>query len=62
MPSELDPDRGARVVMALLHGFVLQYTAFGLDDTAGFTRDVRIAFSEAGLLRDHRRTPGGSAR
>jgi AcrR family transcriptional regulator len=54
VPAELDPDRGARVVMALLHGFVLQYTAFGLDDTAGFTRDVRIALSDAGLLRKQR--------
>ncbi|MDJ0382370.1 TetR/AcrR family transcriptional regulator [Streptomyces sp. G-G2] len=42
VPTELDPDRGARVVMALLHGFVLQYTAFGLDDTAGFTHDLRV--------------------
>ncbi|MEO3825649.1 TetR/AcrR family transcriptional regulator [Actinomadura sp. B10D3] len=54
VPADLDPDRGARVVMALLHGFVLQYTTFGLDDTAGFTRDVRIALNDAGLLRDHR--------
>ncbi|MEA5365508.1 helix-turn-helix domain-containing protein [Amycolatopsis sp., V23-08] len=54
VPAELDPDRGARIVMALLHGFVLQYTAFGLDDTAGFTRDVRIALGDAGLLRKQR--------
>ncbi|HEY3748367.1 MAG TPA: hypothetical protein VGL80_04135 [Pseudonocardiaceae bacterium] len=54
MPTELDPDRGARVVMALLHGFVLQDTAFGLDDPAGFTRDVRFVLSDAGLLRDDR--------
>lgn len=54
VPTELNPDRGARVVMALLHGFVLQYTAFGLDDTASFVRDVRTTLSDAGLLRDHR--------
>ncbi|MFG1641232.1 TetR/AcrR family transcriptional regulator [Amycolatopsis sp. NPDC049252] len=54
VPADLDPDRGARIVMALLHGFVLQYTAFGLDDTAGFTRDVRIALGDAGLLRKQR--------
>ena len=54
VPSELDPGRGARVVMALLHGFVLQHTAFGLDDIAGFTRDVRVVLSDAGLLRDQR--------
>ncbi|WP_214322902.1 TetR/AcrR family transcriptional regulator [Nonomuraea sediminis] len=53
VPPELDPDRGARVVMALLHGFVLQYTAFGLDDTAGFTHDVRVILSDAGLIRGH---------
>jgi len=39
--AALDPDGGARVVMALLHGFVLQRTAFGLDDAAGFAQDVR---------------------
>lgn len=54
VPAELDPDRGARVVMALLHGFVLQHTAFALEDTAAFIRDVRIALSDAGLLRDLR--------
>ncbi|AHH18234.1 putative transcriptional regulator, TetR family [Nocardia nova SH22a] len=54
VPAELDPDRGARVVMALLHGFVLQHAAFGLTDTAGFADDVRVALDDAGLLRDHR--------
>ncbi|PPK63715.1 TetR/AcrR family transcriptional regulator [Actinokineospora auranticolor] len=54
VPSELDPARGARVVMALLHGFVLQYTAFGLDDIEGFTREVRVLLNDAGLLRDPR--------
>jgi AcrR family transcriptional regulator len=51
VPAELDPDRGARVVMALLHGFVLQRAAFGLDDTAGFAHDVRVALNGAGVLR-----------
>ncbi len=54
VPPELDPDRGARVVMALLHGFVLQRTAFGLDDPAGFAADVRAAVSDSGLLRADR--------
>lgn len=49
VPAELDPDRGARVVMALLHGFILQRTAFGLDDAAGFARDVRVVLSGAGI-------------
>lgn len=52
VPAELDPERGARVVMALLHGFVLQRTAFGLDDPAGFADDVRAVAREAGLLPD----------
>ncbi|GAA2066474.1 hypothetical protein GCM10009801_12970 [Streptomyces albiaxialis] len=52
VPATLDPDRGARVVMALLHGFVLQHTAFGLDDITAFTRDVRIALNDTGLLRE----------
>jgi hypothetical protein len=50
VPAELDPDRGTRVVMALLHGFVLQRTAFGLDDAAGFTHDVRAILTDAGVL------------
>ncbi|NKY47265.1 TetR/AcrR family transcriptional regulator [Nocardia cerradoensis] len=54
VPTELDPDRGARVVMALLHGFVLQHAAFGLTDTAGFADDVRVVLNDAGLLRHHR--------
>ncbi|MFJ9341988.1 TetR family transcriptional regulator C-terminal domain-containing protein [Streptomyces sp. NPDC101733] len=53
VPAELDPDRGARVVLALLHGFVLQYTAFGLEDTAGFMHDLRVLLSDTGLLRGH---------
>lgn len=48
VPSGLDPERGTRVLIALLHGFVLQRTAFGLTDTAGFVEDVRTGL--AGLL------------
>jgi AcrR family transcriptional regulator len=51
VPIELDPERGSRVVMALLHGFVLQRVAFGLDDAAGFTQDVRFALADTGDLR-----------
>lgn len=38
----LDPVRGSRVIVALLHGFILQRTAFGLDDCEGFVQDIRI--------------------
>lgn len=38
---DIDPERSARVVMALLHGFVLQRVAFGLTDVRGFAEDVR---------------------
>ncbi|MFK0143385.1 TetR/AcrR family transcriptional regulator [Streptomyces murinus] len=37
----VDPDRGARVVMGLLHGFLLQRVAFGLTDTTGFSDDLQ---------------------
>ncbi|MBB4683450.1 TetR/AcrR family transcriptional regulator [Amycolatopsis jiangsuensis] len=37
----VEPERGARVVMGLLHGFLLQRVAFDLTDTAGFTDDIR---------------------
>ncbi len=40
VPADLDPDNGARVVMALLPGFILQRQAFGLDDVDGFVRAV----------------------
>jgi AcrR family transcriptional regulator len=45
VPATLDPDRGARVVMGLLHGFLLQRVAFGLTDTAGLAADLH-----AGLI------------
>ena len=47
VPPALDPEHGARVIMALLHGFLLQRVAFDLDDRddrddiAGFVRAVR---------------------
>lgn len=50
VPGEVDPDRGARIVIALLHGFLLQRTAFGLDDTLGFTHDIRALLDGAGLI------------
>ncbi|WP_217165236.1 TetR/AcrR family transcriptional regulator [Streptomyces sp. AC512_CC834] len=61
VPAELDPDRGSRVVMALLHGFVLQRTAFGLEDTAGFAHEVRLALRDASVLKlnEDRRPDGG---
>jgi AcrR family transcriptional regulator len=42
VPLTVDPERGARVIMALLHGFLLQRVAFDLDDVAGFVADVRV--------------------
>ena len=44
VPVEIDADRTARVVMALLHGFVLQRVAFDLGGIAGFVEDVRTLF------------------
>ena len=38
VPVDLDAEYGARVLMALLHGFLLQRVAFDLDDTDGFAR------------------------
>jgi AcrR family transcriptional regulator len=45
----LDVDRATRVVMTLLHGFVLQRTAFGLADPHGFLDDIDLVFAEAGI-------------
>jgi AcrR family transcriptional regulator len=55
---ELNPDRGARIVMALLHGFIVQRTAFGLADTAGFARDVQVLLADAGVLSHRPLEPG----
>ncbi len=44
---DLDPDDGARVVMALLPGFILQKEAFGLDDVDGFVRAVHLLLDRA---------------
>jgi AcrR family transcriptional regulator len=45
VPLEVEPERGARVVMGLLHGFMLQRVAFDLTDTAGFNEDIRNLLS-----------------
>lgn len=37
----VEPERAARVVMGLLHGFLLQRVAFDLTDTMGFNDDIR---------------------
>jgi AcrR family transcriptional regulator len=48
VPSAVEPESGARVVMGLLHGFLLQKTAFDLTDTARFSRDVQILLQGTG--------------
>lgn len=44
VPAHADPERGARLVMGLLHGILLQRVAFGLTDPAGFDSDIRTLF------------------
>ena len=44
----VDPERSARVVMGLLHGFLLQRVAFGLTDTTGFDDDIRTLLNDPG--------------
>lgn len=43
----LDPDGAARALMALLHGFILQRTAFDLEDVDGFVQAVRALLDQA---------------
>ncbi|QWF79330.1 TetR/AcrR family transcriptional regulator [Amycolatopsis sp. CA-230715] len=62
VPAALEPERGSRVVMALLHGFVLQRVAFGLDDTEGFAEDVRAVLVGAGISVPRGATSKGSGR
>lgn len=47
VPRTIEPERGARVVMGLLHGFLLQRAAFDLADTSGFADDIRVLFGAA---------------
>ncbi|MFG1912833.1 TetR/AcrR family transcriptional regulator [Kribbella sp. NPDC048928] len=42
VPADLDPENAARVLMALLHGYVLQCAAFELTDTDGFVDALRM--------------------
>lgn len=51
VPDDIDPDRGSRVVMALLHGFILQRVAFGLEDLDGVRDDARAILRDTGYLR-----------
>ncbi|WP_067903183.1 TetR/AcrR family transcriptional regulator [Nocardia vaccinii] len=48
VPPTVEPERGARVVMGLLHGFLLQRVAFDLTDTTGFTDDIRMLLEGKG--------------
>lgn len=50
VPPFADPERGARVVLGLLHGFLLQRVAFDLTDAAGLTADIRMLFEGTGQL------------
>ncbi|WP_051941296.1 TetR/AcrR family transcriptional regulator [Phaeacidiphilus oryzae] len=42
VPPEVEPERGARAVMALLHGCILQRVGFGLTDTTGVADDIQM--------------------
>ena len=44
VPLGVEPERGARVVMGLLRGFLLQRVAFDLTDAAGLNDDIRMLF------------------
>ncbi len=48
VPPAVRPEHGARVVMGLLHGFLLQRVAFDLTDTSGFTDDLRMLLEGKG--------------
>ncbi|WP_019925241.1 TetR/AcrR family transcriptional regulator [Nocardia sp. BMG111209] len=46
----VDPERGARVVMGVLHGFLLQRVAFDLADPSGFAAEFRILLEGTGRI------------
>ncbi|MDL9946767.1 helix-turn-helix domain-containing protein [Gordonia sp. ABSL11-1] len=49
--NSIDLEQTTRVVMALLHGFVLQRTAFGLDDPHGFLDGMASMLDEIAVVR-----------
>ncbi|WP_179429956.1 TetR/AcrR family transcriptional regulator [Spelaeicoccus albus] len=49
--DQINPDGASRVVMALLHGFILQRVAFGLEDLDGIRDDAMTILRGAGLLQ-----------
>ncbi|MGI8418162.1 MAG: TetR/AcrR family transcriptional regulator [Nakamurella sp.] len=50
VPDGIDPDRGSRVVMALLHGFIVQRVAFGFEELDGVRDDASAILRDAGFL------------
>lgn len=63
VPATVEPERGARMVMGLLHGFLLQRVAFDLTDTTGFTGDLKTLLEGAwpsGTTPRSSRSPNGA--
>lgn len=52
LAHDVDAETGARMIVALLHGFTIQRVAFGLTDVEGFAHHVRAAMAGAGLASD----------
>lgn len=48
LAPEAEPEANARVIMALLHGFLLQRVAFGRTDPDALAHDVRAAITGGG--------------
>jgi AcrR family transcriptional regulator len=46
----VDVDQASRLIMALMHGFLLQRVAFDLDDTEDFVRGVRAVLESPSLI------------
>ena len=55
VPAAVHPASAARVIIALLHGLVLQQAAFGLVDVTGFTDDARALLAPVETSNARRR-------
>ena len=57
VPTAVHPASAARVIIALLHGLVLQQAAFGPVDVTGFTDDARALLAPLETSTAHQRSP-----
>ncbi|WP_051166302.1 TetR/AcrR family transcriptional regulator [Amycolatopsis orientalis] len=54
VPDDLDPGNTARIIVAFVHGLMLQRAAFGLTDVESLVREARTLTGQSGQRRGDR--------